>query len=279
MPAKVIGLRFLEQPPTPVWRQGFGWTSDYVLEGRRAEVDAAVAAYAGAAGVIEIRYQDLGADLWRATVSFAGQTREQAQNPPNPDTQVEVTWAFPRNDLQRDIWTHPRVEAQLRRMNAVYRARFRADVEAWIQGTTSVEAPKPGATNASDTTDLQLTRQNLIDIARSFGAQEAEIGAFLDVLTEGQLFYIHSRRVLRWTRTGPTQGEWFKANSNTNRVFRRSTLISQITPPTWVQLKMPDGYWFKHEPEEQQTGTKLEMAQEFEYFGASYSTFTYGDPL
>ena len=273
--SKIIGAEFVEQDPIPVWRQGVGWTSEYALEGTRAQVDAAAASYAGASGVLEIRYQELGGGLWRASVAFAGKTKEDAQNPPSPDTLVEAQWSFPRNDLQRDIWTHPRVEAQLRNMATAYRARFRADVEKWISGEATIEVP----TTAGSTTDLTLTAEGLRDVAVGFGANAEEIDAFFDALMEGQTSYIYSRRVLRLTRTGPTAGEWLASNTNTNRVYTRAGLIAATNPPDWVRLKMPEGYWFKHEPEEQSNGDRLETVQEFEYFGVRYSTFAYGEPV
>lgn len=266
----------ITQAPVPVWRTGVGWASEYAFEGTRDEVDGAVVPYAGTAGVIEIRYTELGGLLWRGTVVFAGKTKEEAQEPTSPDSLVEASWAFPRNDLQRDIWTHPRVEAQLARMPARYRARFRADVEAWMAGTTTIQSPTGPN---SEIEEVDLSAESLTQIAVAFGANAAEISAFFDVLTKGQSFYIFSRRVLRLQRVGPTEGEWWKANTLTNRVYRRSRLITELSPPAWVAFKMPDGYWFKHEPEEEQTGTRLTMVQEFEYFGTDYSRFTYGDPL
>jgi hypothetical protein len=266
----------ITQSPVPVWRTGVGWASEYAFEGTRSEVDGAVVPYAGTAGVIEIRYTELGGGLWRGTVVFAGKTREEAQEPPSPDSLVEVSWAFPRNDLQRDIWTHPRVEAQLARMPAGYRARFRADVEAWMAGTTTIQSPT-GPNREIE--EVELSAEALTQIAVAFGAAAAEIAAFFDVLTKGQSFYIFSRRVLRLQRVGPTTGQWWRANQFANRVYRRARLISELSPPDWVAFKMPDGYWFKHEPEEEQTGTRLTMVQEFEYFGTDYSQFTYGAPL
>lgn len=264
------------QPAVPVWRTGVGWASEYAFEGTRTEVDGEVVPYAGTAGVIEIRYTELGGGLWRGTVVFAGKTKEEAQDPPSPDSLVEVSWAFPRNDLQRDIWTHPRVEAQLARMSSGYRSRFRADVEAWMAGTTTIQAsPRPGA----EAEEIELSEASLTAVAVAWGAQATEIAAFFDVLTKGQQFYIFSRRVLRLSRTGPTEGEWWKANTNTNRVYARNRLVTELSPPEWVSFKMPQGYWFKHEPEEEQSGSRLTMTQEFEYFGADYSRFTYGNPI
>lgn len=266
----------ITQSPVPVWRTGVGWASEYAYEGTRAEVDAAVVPFAGTAGVIEIRYTEMGGGLWRGTVVFAGKTKEEAQEPSSPDSLVETSWAFPRNDLQRDIWTHPRVEVQLARMSPQYRARFRADVEAWQNGATTIQAPRgPG----QEAEEIELTQEALVAVAVAFGAVASEINAFFDVLTKGQQFYIFSRRVLKLTRTGPTEGEWWKANSNTNRVYRRSRLITELAPPLWVAFKMPDGFWFKHEPEEEQSGTRITMTQEFEFFGTDYSQFTYGAPI
>lgn len=276
MASPIVGLTFVQQPPVPVWRQGIGWASEYALEGTRANVDAAASGYAGSTGVVEIRYQEIGGDLWRATVVFAGRTREEAQNPPSPDSLVQESWAFPRNDLQRDLWNHPKVEAQLVRMKATYRARFKADVEAWLAGTESVSVPKA---DGNGTEDLNLTLEGLTSVAVAFGAESAVMTAFLQSLSEGQQFYIESRRVLRWTRTGPTRGQWLQANSNTNRVMSRARVIREANPPEWVRLKMAEGYWFKHEPEEEQTNERLQMTQEWEWFGTRFSTFAYGDPL
>lgn len=273
MSAPKIGAVLVEQNPLPTWRQGYGWTSEYAYEGTRAEVDIKANQYAGAAGVMEVRYADMGGGLYRVTVAFAGQTAADAQSPANPNDLVEVTWAFPRNDLQRDLWTHPRVEAQLARMTRVYRGRFRADVEAWLNGTTSVEVP---TADGSGVEEVELSHDALVDAAARFGANREEIGAFLDALSEGQQTYIYSRRVLRVTRTGPTAGTWLQANTNTNRVYTKGRVIAELSPPAWVQAKMAAGYWFKHEPEEQQAGTKLEMVQEFEWFDSRYSTFAYG---
>lgn len=268
----ILGAEFVEQNPIPVWRQGIGWTSEYAMEGIRAQVDAVATSYAGAEGVIEIRYQELGGGLWRATIAFAGKTREEAQDPPSPDSQVETTWAFPRNDLQREIWQHPRIEEQLRNMSSVYRARFRADVEKWMAGEVTVDSPD----GSGGTTEMTLSAEALKAAAAQFGANPAEIQMFLDTLTEGQTTYIESRRVLRLTRIGPTRGEWYKANTFTNRCFTRARLVADLNPPDWVAHKMPAGFWFKHEPEESQGGQKIEMMQEFEYFGTRFSTYTYG---
>lgn len=273
MSAPKIGAELVEQHPAPIWRQGYGWTSEYHFDGTREEVDVKAALYAGTAGVMEVRYSDLGGGFWRVTVLFAGQTAADAQSPANPNDLVEVTWAFPRNDLQRDLWTHPRVESQLALMTRVYRGRFRADVEAWLNGTTSIEVP---TANGSGVEEVELSYESLLGVAAGFGANRDEIGAFLDALSEGQQTYIYSRRVLRVTRTGPTAGTWLQANTNTNRVYSKGRVIAELGPPAWVQAKMAAGYWFKHEPEEQQAGTKLEMVQEFEWFGDRFSTFAYG---
>ena len=276
MASPIVGPQFIQQAPVPVWRQGVGWASEYALEGTRANVDAAASSYAGATGVVEIRYQEIGGDLWRATVVFAGRTKEEAQNPPAPDDLVQESWAFPRNDLQRDLWNHPRVEAQLVKMSTKYRARFKADVEAWLGGQDTISVPK---VSGDGTDEITLSLEELVRVAVAFGAVSTEITAFLTVLSEGQQFYVESRRVLRWTRTGPTKGQWLRANSNTNRVMTKARVIREAAPPDWVQLKMPDGYWLKHVPEEEQTNERLQMTQEWEYFGLRFSSFAYGEAL
>lgn len=271
----ITGPQLVEQYPVTSWRQGVGWTSEYAFEGERARVEEVGTAYSRAPGVVEVRFTQIGGELWRATVVFAGKTREEAQAPGNPDTAVEVAWAFPRNDLQRDIWTLPIVESELRNMSILYRGRFRADVESWIAGQLTVSVKGKDGTDS----DMALGFTELVAIAVAFGANKAVIEAFLTTIAEGVSTYNYSRRVLRITRTGPTYGEWYKSNSNTNRCYTRSKLVSELNPPAWVSYKMPDGYWFKHEPEEEQVGLKLQMVQEYEYFGTRYSTFAYGDPI
>ena len=273
--SSTTGIRIVEQPGTPVWRQGQGWVSEYKIEGLYDDVDATAQGYAGQSGVVEIRYTQLGGDLWQATVVFAAKTKEDAQTPATPDSLVEVTWAFPRNDIQREVWVHPRLEAQLQKMNLTYRGRFRADVEAWLQGQLSLTMKGVDGTE----NDMELGYEQLVKVAVGFGAEESEIRLFLSDLADGAQTYNYSRRVLRNVRTGPTAGEWWKANANTNRLYSRGKLIAEINPPAWVAYKMPEGYWFKHEPDEEQVGTKLQMNQEYEYFGLRYSRFSYGEPI
>jgi hypothetical protein len=265
----------LELLSVPVWRQGQGWITEYYTDGTREEIDAVAGQYAGAAGVNEVRVSQLAKPFWRVTVAFAGRTREEAQNPPNPDNQVETTWAFPRNELQRDIWTHPRVEEQLRAMSLTYRGRFRADVEAWLGGQSSIEYTD----NAGAAQSVELSAEALIGVAVAFGAQDAEIREFFDALSEGVTTYKYSQRVLRLTRTGPTSGEWLQANTNVNRVWTRAKVIADLQPPDWIQAKLPEGFYWKTEPEEEMAGTKLQMTQEWEYFGVRYSEFAYGEPI
>jgi hypothetical protein len=272
----IVGTaQLVEQTPIPVWRQGVGWTTEYSADGDRSQVDAVASQWVGVQGVIEIRYSQPAKPFWRVTVAFAGRSIQDATAPPDPDSQVEVTWAFPRNELQRDLWTHPTVEAQLQNMSMAYRGRFRADVESWLNGQSSVDVAGPDGTS----TQLDLTFENLVSNATQFGAQAPAIEAFLRTLAAGQQFYLSSQRVLRVTRTGPTQGQWLVANSFTNRLHTRNRIIRDFAPPEWVRLKMPDGFWFKQEPEEEQAGTRLTMTQEFQFFGEIYSTFAYGDAL
>ena len=266
--------------PIETWDQRSGYETDYVAYGTRDNL-LSTKSQLPLLGAKRYRIEPHQGAVWKLSATFGVSEANvpNAANPTNPDAEITVQYGFPRNDLQRDIWNHPRVEAQLKLMDATYKARFRSDVESWLRGETQI-----GYTDTNGKEQVvTLSRDALIAVAVQFKAQKDEIAALIDALSEGVETYIYSRQVLRVAYNGPTASSLRLARENTNRVYTRAKVLSELgalqTVPAFVSTKLTDGYWFKHSAEEQQEGAKLNVTQEWEFFGQLYSHFAYGEPI
>lgn len=262
--------------PVESWDQRAGYETEYVAYGTKDALTS-TKSQLPLLGAKRYRIEPFQGATWKLSATFGVSEGNvpNAATPANPDAEIVVQYAFPRNDIQRDAWNHPRVEKQLRLMDPTYRARFRSDVESWMRGETEISYTDA---NGKDTV-VKLSRPGLIAVASAYKADATEIGLFLDALSEGVESYIFSKQVLRVTFNGPTASSLKQARQNTNRVYARAKVIAELSPPQWVADKITDGFWLKHVAEEQQEGAKLSITQEWEFFGEIFATFFYGEAL
>lgn len=257
---------------SPRWDAVSGWSSEEIYEGTRDALQTLADDLLAAGGLQSLRFDPIGGPLWRLVVQYPARDGSTATAPTSPNDLITSTWSFPRNDLQRSLWEHPDIEAQLLRVSLTNRAKWRADVEAWARGESSATDPSTGST-------YDLNGDALISVGAALGMDADVLTAFLGDLASGVESYVISRQVLRLVKAGPTASDLALANLNPNRVYTRAALIAEVNPPAWVQAKLQDGFWFKHVSEEEQQGNRLQITQEWEHAGARYSVFAYGTPI
>jgi hypothetical protein len=257
---------------SPRWDSQLGWSSEETYEGTRDALQTLADDLIAAGGLQSLRFDQIGGPLWRLVVQYPARDAASAQEPVTPNDLISTSYSFPRNDLQRSLWEHPAIEAEIAKIDLAYRAKWRADVEAWARGETS-------ATDAISGQPYELSGDALISVGTGLGMNPAVTTPFLSDLASGVDAYVLSQQVLRVVRSGPTASDLRLANENVNRVYTRDRMLAEINPPDWVTAKSAPGYWFKRSPEENQEGNRLVITLEYEHIGTRYSTFAYGPPI
>lgn len=257
---------------SPRWDSTVGWSAEEIYEGTRDALQTLADDLISAGGLQSLRFDPIGGPLWRMVVQYPARDGATATAPSTPNDLVSTSYSFPRNDLQRSLWEHPAIETEIAKIPLAYRAKWRADVEAWARGETS-------ATDATTGQSYDLTGDALVSIGAAFGMSAVVTTQFLSDLSSGVEAYVVSQQVLRVVRSGPTASDLRLANANVGRVYTTDAMLSEVNPPDWVRNKAAAGYWYKRSPEEDQQGNRLVVTLEYEHVGTRYSVFAYGPPI
>ena len=182
------------------------------------------------------------------------------------DTILNDLWELDGNDLEKDYWSAPAVDAWFGEMDLIQKAAVRALVERWVR-------------EGGDPEDFR----NEVAVAFAGGPSSglsAQDEAILDLivsdLAAGSQSYAIAAYVLRRTVTVPAGTTLAPSFGNANKIFTSAQLVGvETTIPLNLRASLPNGYWQKKTPTaSQQPDGRWSYRVEY-WWAEEYSTMLY----
>lgn len=182
------------------------------------------------------------------------------------DTILNDLWELDGNDLEKDYWSAPAVDAWFGEMDLIQKAAVRALVERWVR-------------EGGDPEDFR----NEVAVAFAGGPSSglsAQDEAILDLivsdLAAGTQSYAIAAYVLRRTVTVPAGTTLAPSFGNANKIFTSAQLVSvESTIPLNLRASLPDGYWQKKTPTASQQPDGRWVYRVEYWWAEEYSTMLY----
>jgi hypothetical protein len=182
------------------------------------------------------------------------------------DTILNDLWELDGNDLEKDYWSAPAVNAWLGDLNLTQRANVRAIVERYVR-----EGGKE--TEFRDDVSIALGGDGLPIVSP---ASDAILDLIVSDLVAGTQSFAVSAYVLRRSITVPAGTNIGPSFSNANRIFTSAQLVSvEPTIPLNLRATLPDGYWQKKTPSASQQPDGRWVYRVEYWWAEEYSTMLY----
>lgn len=170
-------------------------------------------------------------------------------------TALSDEWEADTNYLQKDIWTLPRIQTELKKigpeLDPTARGFFRNDLENLARGNPTTV----GTDGVETTINLEILLGSAVTggpngisgIPAAYGADATVFLELFDALTRGVTTNEVDAHVLR-RRIVTNKRSTIKASlDNCNKIHTATTIISQL--PEDVKMEVPStGYWLKRKP-------------------------------
>jgi hypothetical protein len=256
----VVGLPINERFGGISWSRTGGYVTSRVFTGTHEAIDSMIPQLVVAAGADSFAI-DREESTSTLTAVFANEGPEATEVP------FDI-WELPGNDLQKEIWEHPKVLGYSSAMVTV----LRNEVEL-VQSGSSTYAESVAAIQ------VQMTAESL-----SAGTQ-AEILSLFDHILKGGDSFVTDQYVLRKTQLITSRYTAIIARSGVNKIWTTAQITGSETIPQFIsnelgQLTAPTartGYqwgWLKKAPTVLQVaGNKFQLTQE--WWLEQWSTFVY----
>lgn len=172
-------------------------------------------------------------------------------------TPLSDEWEADTNYLQKDIWTLPRVQTELKKIGPVIdptvRGFFRNDLENLARGNPSTVDVEGNSTTITleillgSSVTGQLGATPILGIPEAYGADTRVFFALFEALTRGVTSWEIDTHVLR-RRIVTNKRSLIKASQeNVGKIHTATTILSLL--PTDVKMEVPEtGFWLKRKP-------------------------------
>jgi hypothetical protein len=182
------------------------------------------------------------------------------------DTILNDLWELDGNDLEKDYWSAPAVNAWLGNLTLIERANVRAIVERYVR-----EGGKE--TEFRDDVSIALGGDGLPIVSP---ASDAILDLIVSDLVAGTQSFAVSAYVLRRSITVPAGTNIGPSFSNANKIFTSAQLVSvEPTIPLNLRATLPDGYWQKKTPSASQQPDGRWVYRVEYWWAEEYSTMLY----
>jgi len=180
------------------------------------------------------------------------------------DTILNDLWELDGNDLEKDYWSAPAVNAWLGPLNLSQRANVRAIVERYVR-------------EGGDETDFKNEVGEALGPAGGISVQdEAILDLIVSDLAAGTQSFAVSAYVLRRSITVPAGTTIAPSFANANKIFTSAQLVSvETTIPINLRATLPDGYWQKKTPSASQQPDGRWVYRVEYWWAEEYSTMLY----
>jgi hypothetical protein len=193
-----------------------------------------------------------------------------------PDKPLVDKWSKRGNNLEKSLWSLPKVKAELAKVTNPQDygkvALLKADVEGFAKGDTKT---------TDDKGKSQLLNLAWIDAeCNSVGMDLNVIHGLIGAFARGEEAFPVSQFVLMRTQIITFNSTIEPDETNVDKIFTTSgmkTLFPSI--PDKIKNQMKEGFWLKQTPTEDQVASdKIQIEYEW-WFAEYYDPFIYGDPI
>lgn len=182
------------------------------------------------------------------------------------DTILNDLWELDGNDLEKDYWSAPTVEAWLAALDLTQRANVRAIVERYVReggDQSDFENEVAGALAGGAGTGLNPSDKAILDL-------------IVSDLAAGTQSYAIAAYVLRRSVTVPAGTTLAPSFGNANKIFTSAQLVAtETTIPLNLRVALPDGYWQKKTPTASQQPDGRWVYRVEYWWAEEYSTMLY----
>lgn len=192
------------------------------------------------------------------------------------DKPIIDKWSKRGNDLEKHLWSLPKVKAELAKVTVPedYQklALLKADIEGFAKGDTKTTDD-----------DGKTQKLNLAWIDRecnSVGMDLTIMHGLIGAFTRGEEAYPVSQCVLIRTQIIPSNSKLEADETNVDKIFTTDGMKTLFpTIPQKIKNQMKPGYWLKKTPTEDQVASdKIQIEYEW-WFAEYYDPFIYGAPV
>lgn len=234
MSASFSGVTATELDQTVRWNPRSGKTFIRHWKGTPGEI-AAIEIQARAIGFPYVTHWDGGYLV--ISVDYP----EDAEG--DTSTPLSDEWEADTNYLQKDIWTLPRVQTELKKIgpgtDPTVRGFFRNDLENLARGN-----PTTVGVTGEETT---LTLAIVLGVAEAYSANTEVFFDLFEALTRGVTTWEIDTHVLRRRIVTNKRSTVRATLENTNKIHSAATILSLL--PADVKMEVPEtGYWLKRKP-------------------------------
>ena len=182
------------------------------------------------------------------------------------DTILNDLWELDGNDLEKDYWSAPAVEAWLAALDLTQRANVRSIVERYVReggDQSDFENEVAGALAGGAGTGLNPSDKAILDL-------------IVSDLAAGTQSYVIAAYVLRRSVTVPAGTTLAPSFGNANKIFTSAQLVAtETTIPLNLRASLPDGYWQKKTPTASQQPDGRWVYRVEYWWAEEYSTMLY----
>lgn len=182
------------------------------------------------------------------------------------DTILNDLWELDGNDLEKDYWSAPAVEAWLAALDLTQRANVRSIVERYVReggDQSDFENEVAGALAGGAGTGLNPSDKAILDL-------------IVSDLAAGTQSYAIAAYVLRRSVTVPAGTTLAPSFGNANKIFTSAQLVAtETTIPLNLRASLPDGYWQKKTPTASQQPDGRWVYRVEYWWAEEYSTMLY----
>lgn len=182
------------------------------------------------------------------------------------DTILNDLWELDGNDLEKDYWSAPAVDAWFGEMDLIQKAAVRALIERWVrEGGDPEDFRNEVATAFAGGPSSGLSAQD-----------EAILDLIVSDLAAGTQSYAIAAYVLRRSVTVPAGTTLAPSFGNANKIFTSAQLVAtETTIPLNLRVALPDGYWQKKTPTASQQPDGRWVYRVEYWWAEEYSTMLY----
>lgn len=182
------------------------------------------------------------------------------------DTILNDLWELDGNDLEKDYWSAPAVDAWFGEMDLIQKAAVRALIERWVrEGGDPEDFRNEVAAAFAGGPSSGLSAQD-----------EAILNLIVSDLAAGTQSYAIAAYVLRRSVTVPAGTTLAPSFGNANKIFTSAQLVAtETTIPLNLRVALPDGYWQKKTPTASQQPDGRWVYRVEYWWAEEYSTMLY----
>lgn len=182
------------------------------------------------------------------------------------DTILNDLWELDGNDLEKDYWSAPAVDAWFGEMDLIQKAAVRALIERWVrEGGDPEDFRNEVAAAFAGGPSSGLSAQD-----------EAILDLIVSDLAAGTQSYAIAAYVLRRSVTVPAGTTLAPSFGNANKIFTSAQLVeTETTIPLNLRASLPDGYWQKKTPTASQQPDGRWVYRVEYWWAEEYSTMLY----